>query len=235
MELSTLCIIPARGGSKRIPRKNIRNFLGKPIIAYSIDAAMKSKLFDEVMVSTDDKEIAQVAVQYGASVPFFRSEKNSDDYATTADVVEEVLLEYLKQGKRYHYVFFVYPAAPFVTAEKLQIAFNILKKTDADAVVPIIRFGYPIQRGLQINNDGKIAMIWPENRNIRSQDLMPTYHDAGQYSGILVKNFLAGKKTFTENTVPVIIPESEVQDIDNEEDWKLAEIKFIILNNEISK
>lgn len=227
--MSSIAIITARGGSKRIPKKNIRPFLGKPIIAYSIEAALKSGIFDEVMVSTDSQEIADISIKYGAKVPFLRSKKNSNDHATTADVIEEVLLEYKKQEKEYDYAFCVYPTAPFITAEKLRNALEIIKKTDAAAVVPIARFSYPIQRGLKINNDGKIAMIWPKNRNARSQDLTPSYHDAGQYFGIKVKIFLAEKKSFAKNTVPIIIPESEVQDIDNEEDWKLAEIKFKIL------
>jgi len=229
MKNKIIAIITARGGSKRIPRKNIKNFLGKPIIAYSIEAAFKSGLFNEIMVSTDDREIAEVAKKYGAEVPFMRSKKNSDDFATTADVVEEVLLKYKKQGEEYDYAFCIYPTAPFITAEKLKNAFKILKNSDADAVVPVCRFSYPIQRGLKINTDGRIAMLWPRNRNSRSQDLIPTYHDAGQYSGIKVRNFLAEKKTFTKNTVPIVIPELEVQDLDNEEDWRLAEIKFKIL------
>lgn len=228
--MPNIAIIPARGGSKRIPKKNIRPFLGKPIIAYSIEATLKSKLFDEVMVSTDSQEIADIAIKYGAKVPFLRSNKNSGDYATDADVIKEVLSEYKKQGKKYDYAFCVYPIAPFVTAEKLKNAFEKIKETAASAVVPITLFSYPIQRGLKINKDGKISMIWPENMNVRSQDLMPTYHDAGQYFGIDVKIFLTGGKTFTENKVPIITPESEVQDIDNEEDWKLAEMKFKILN-----
>ncbi len=232
MKDKIIAIIPARGGSKRIPRKNIKNFLGQPIIKYSIDAALQTNIFDEVMVSTDDQEIAEIARKYGAKVPFLRSKKNSDDYATTADVIVEVLLEYKKRGKEYDYAFCIYPAAPFVTSEKLLNACKIIKKTDADAAVPVTRFSYPIQRGLKINNDGTIVMIWPKNRNTRSQDLMPTYHDAGQYSVVKVKTFLAEKKSFTKNTVPIIIPESEVQDIDTEEDWKLTEMKFKILKSE---
>lgn len=224
-----LAIIPARGGSKRIPRKNIKDFLGKPIIAYSIEAAIKSKLFDEVMVSTDDSEIAEVAKKYGAKVPFLRSVKNSNDHATIADVMKEVLSEYKKQGKEYDYAFCVYPTAPFITAEKLKNAFETIKKTGADVVLPVTRFSFPIQRGLKIKKNGKLAFIRPENANTRSQDLMPAYHEIGQYLCCNVKKFLVRKKSFSENAVPIIIPESEVQDIDNEEDWKIAEIKYKIL------
>lgn len=230
-----LAIIPARGGSKRIPKKNIKPFLGKPIIKYSIDAALQAKCFDEIMVSTDDKEIADISIKYNAKVPFLRSNKNSDDQATTADVMKEVLLEYKKQGKEYDYVFCLYPTAPFITAEKLKNALKIIEKNNADAVVSITRSNYPIQRSLKINKDGKVAMIWPENMKIRSQDLMPVYHDAGQYFCIRVKTLLDGGETFTENTLPIVTPESEVQDIDNKEDWKIAEIKFSLLKRSEKK
>jgi len=230
-----LAVIPARGGSKRIPRKNIKNFLGKPIIAYSIKAAIDSNIFDEVMVSTDDKEIARVAIKYGARVPFFRSIKSSGDFATIDNVMEEVLTKYKKEGKEYDYVFCIFPTAPFVTADKLKKAFRTIKNTNADAVVAITKFSYPIQRGLKIDDDGKIAMIWPKNMDTRSQDLTPSYHDAGQYFCKKTKVLLAKQKTFIENTVPIIIPETEVHDIDNKEDWRLAELKFSIskkgLNN----
>lgn len=225
-----LAIIPARGGSKRIPRKNIKDFLGYPIIKYSIDAAIKSGIFDEVMVSTDDEEIAKVAEKFGALVPFRRSAKNSGDYSATADVLEEVLLQYKKQGKEYDYAFCLYPAALFVTAEKLKNAFKTMIEANVDAALPVTPFSYPIKRSLKINNDGKIAMIWPENRNQRSQDLTQAYHDAGQFFCFRVKAFLAQKKAFIKNTVAIITPESEVQDIDNENDWKLAEIKFKVFN-----
>ena len=226
-----LAIIPARGGSKRIPLKNIKLFLGKPIISYSIKAAVNSNIFDEIMVSTDNEKIAQISKKYGAKIPFFRSTKNSSDVATIDNVMEEVLIKYKKLGKEYDYVFCIFPTAPFITADKLKNAFKIIKKTDADAVVAITRFSYPIQRGLKIDSDGKIAMIWPRNMDIRSQDLIPTYHDAGQYFCKKTTVLLTKKKTFISNTVPIIISGSEVQDIDNEEDWKLAEIKFSILKS----
>ena len=221
-----LAIIPARGGSKRIPRKNIKNFLGKPIIAYSIKAAIGSRIFDEVMVSTDDKQIARVAIKYGAKIPFFRSAKNSDDHATTADVIKEVLLEYKKQGKNYDYVCCLYSTAPFVTPEKLIKAKETLEKSHADSVLPVTCFSFPIQRSFKIDSDGTLKMNWPKYINTRSQDLNTAYHDAGQYYFLDVKSFLIQKKVFAKKTLPIITSELEVQDVDNEEDWKLAEFKY---------
>ncbi len=232
MKEKTLAIIPARGGSKRIPRKNIKFFLGNPIIKYSIEASLKSKCFDEVMISTDDKEIAKIAQKYRAKVPFYRSAKNSSDYATTPDVIEEVLKEYQKRGKVFKYCCCIYPTAPFVTAKKLKKGFEKLKKTSADSVVPIVRFSYPIQRALKIEK-GKFKMIWPKNLNARSQDLMLIYHDAGQFYWLKVESFLKQKKLFAKHSVPIEVPESEVQDIDHKKDWKIAELKFKIFKKKV--
>lgn len=228
--MSNIAIITARGGSKRIPKKNIRPFLGKPIVAYSIESALKSDIFDEVMVSTDSQEIADVAIKYGAKVPFLRSQKNSDDYATTPDVIREVLLEYKKIGKEYDYFCCLYPTAPFVTAEKLKEAMQLLKKSGADTVYSATPFSYPIQRALKIGDDGIIEMIWPENMKARSQDLMPTYHDCGQFYCHNTKSFLDEKEVTAlfgiGKAKPIIIPETKFQDIDNEDDWNMAEIKY---------
>lgn len=229
-----LAIIPARGGSKRIPRKNIKNFCGLPIIKYSIDAAVKSNCFYEVMVSTDDKEISKVALESGAKIPFFRSAKTSNDFAMLADVIEEVLLEYKKLGKEYDYFCCILATAPFLSPVKILDSFELLKKTGADSVVPVVRFGYPIQRGFKIE-DGKLKMIWPENLCVRSQDLMPAYHDAGQFYWMRVDSFLKQKKLFAENTVAFEIPEIEVQDIDTMQDWEIAEIKFNLLRKNLKK
>jgi N-acylneuraminate cytidylyltransferase len=229
-----LAIIPARGGSKRIPRKNIRDFLGKPIVAYSIETAINSELFDEVMVSTDDQGIAEIAKKYGAKVPFFRSEKNSDDHAMTASVIEEVLLEYQKQGKEFDCVFCIYPTAPFVTPERLAESLQLLESSGADSVVPITSFSFPIWRSFKIGDDGLVKMNWPENMHVRSQDLPPAYHDCGQFYCLDVKKFLVQKKLFTDNTLPIILSEMEVQDIDNEEDWKMAELKYKLKNQVIN-
>lgn len=225
MKLSSVAIITARGGSKRIPRKNIKLFSGAPIMKYSIDAALNAGCFDEVMVSTDDPEIADVAIKLGAKVPFMRSQKNSDDYSTTADVLEEVILEYDARGKHFEALCCLYPTAPFVTAQKLKDGMKLLLDTGAESVLPITRFSYPIQRSLKLE-EGRVKMNWPENYHKRSQDLMPVYHDVGQFYFLKTKSLLEQKKLYTEFTVPIILPESEVQDIDNEEDWKIAELKF---------
>lgn len=219
-----LCVITARGGSKRIPRKNIKNFCGRPIIAFSIEAALKSDLFDEVMVSTDDREIAEIARRFGATVPFLRSSENSNDFATTRDVLLEVIDCYERIGRRYDYVCCVYPTAPFVTAEKLQRA-SMLIDEKIDTVLSVTRYSFPPQRGL-IKRDGFMQYWAPENSNKRSQDLEPIFHDAGQFyfckvSSLKVSSTLLG---------PVVkgfeVSELEVQDIDNYSDWEIAEIKF---------
>ena len=228
MNYKSIAIIPARGGSRRIPRKNIRPFCGYPIIKYSIDAALEAGCFDEVMVSTDDSEIAEVAEYYGAKIPFLRSEVNSNDYAMTTDVIKEVILEYGNRGEYYEYLCCIYPTAPFVSPDRLKDGMELLKQKDADSVLPVTRYSYPIQRSLKIEND-RAVMLWPENYLKRSQDLMPVYHDSGQFYCMKSHSLLEQMKLFAEYTVPIILPESEVQDIDNEEDWKIAEIKYKIM------
>lgn len=223
-----VAIITARGGSKRIPRKNIRNFLGKPIIAYSIEASLKAECFDEVMVSTDDEEIAEIAGKYGAKVPFLRSEKNSDDYSTTYDVVEEVLLAYKKLGIAFEYGCCIYPTAPFVNSEKLIKGYDLLKSSTATSLIPVTEFGFPIQRSMKIEED-QLKMNWPEHMHTRSQDLQKSYHDCGQFYFFNTDAILEQKKIYTDKSIPMVIPSTEVQDIDNEVDWKLAEIKFSFL------
>jgi N-acylneuraminate cytidylyltransferase len=229
-----VAIITARGGSKRIPRKNIKEFNGKPIIAYSIEAALSSGIFDTVMVSTDDEEIAAVARQYCAEVPFMRSAKSSDDYATTADVIREVLESYNQQNQSFEYACCIYPTAPFVTGEKLSKAFNSLIETGADSVIPITKFSFPIWRSFKME-DRKLSYNWPEFAPKRSQDLPPSYHDCGQFYFFNTAVFLQAGKLVTEHTIGLEMPESEVQDIDNEEDWKIAEIKFGFLKNKSSQ
>ncbi|HLY08073.1 MAG TPA: pseudaminic acid cytidylyltransferase [Planctomycetota bacterium] len=221
----TLAVIPARGGSKRIPRKNIKPFLGVPIIKYSIDAAIGSAAFDEVMTSTDDDEIARLSASYGAKVPFLRSAKSSDDHATTVDVLEEVILRYRDLGRPFDYLCCIYPTAPFVTPDKLKRAMELLRESGADSVVPVVRFSYPIQRALKIES-GRAVMFWPEHYSSRSQDLTPAYHDCGQFYCVRVDSMLRQRRLFAEHTVPLEVSELEVQDIDNEEDWKLAELKL---------
>lgn len=222
-----ICIIPARGGSKRIPRKNVKNFLGKPIIAYSIEAAINSAIFDEVMVSTDDEEIAKVAEEYGAKVPFLRSVENADDFATTLDVLKEVLDKYKQEGYMFNVVGCIYPCAPFVTSVKLQNAYHILSNNNFDLVMPVIKFSFPIQRALTFN-ENRIVFAYPEFANSRSQDLNNHYHDAGQFYLMKIEETILKNRMVSKNSGAIIISELEGQDIDNEMDWKLAELKYQI-------
>lgn len=226
--MTNIAIIPARGGSKRIPRKNIKEFLGKPIIAYSIEAAINSGVFDEVMVSTDDAEIAEVSKKYGAKVPFFRSPATSNDTATTADVLLEVISEYRKLGQEFDYACCIYPCAPFINSQKIKEGLILIKEQKADSAIPVVQFSYPIQRALKVEND-KLSMILPENMTARTQDLLPTFHDIGQYYWFVINSFINEPVLFSKNTVPIITSESEVQDIDTENDWKMAELKYKIL------
>ena len=226
--MKTLCVIPARGGSKRIPRKNIKDFLGKPIIAYSIEAALKSGLFDEVMVSTDEEEIAVIARQYGASVPFMRSAATANDFATTADVLMEVLDQYRAIGQEFDALCCLYATAPFVTVERLQEAIQLIHGT-IDSAFTVVEYSYPIQRSL-VCDGGRISMEHPEYKNSRSQDLQKHYHDAGQFYFSTVSNIVTNRNLWGENTAPLILSELEVQDLDTPTDWKLAEMKYRLLH-----
>ncbi len=223
--MGNICIIPARGGSKRIPRKNIKPFLGKPIIAYSIQAALDSGLFDEIMVSTDDNEIAEIAKQYGAKVPFLRSKKNSDDFATTFDVIEEVINAYKSNGMEFDNLCCLYSCAPFVNVQTLNSGVKLLTKNRFDTVFPILAFSFPIQRALS-ESEGKITMIQEEHLTTRSQDLEERFHDAGQFYWCHTKAVMKSRKLLTSNTGGLVISELEAQDIDTETDWKLAELKY---------
>lgn len=229
--MSCVAIITARGGSKRIPRKNIKEFCGKPIIVYSIEAALESGIFDEVMVSTDDEDIADVAEKYGATVPFMRSKKASDDYATTVDVLEEVISEYKNIGKEFDRLCCIYPTAPFITSKILRDAYKCFEDSKSDALVPIVQFSFPPFRGFVLN-EGLVSYKWPEYEKARSQDLEVLYHDAGQFYFSTVKSMVDNKTLVTNNTASFILDELQVQDIDNEMDWKLAELKFKLLKAE---
>lgn len=220
-----IAIITARGGSKRIPRKNIREFCGKPILAYSIEAAIESGLFDTVMVSTDDGEIADIARRYGAEVPFYRSESTASDYATTNDVLLEVLAEYEKRGEQYELGCCIYPTAPFVTAEKLRDAVERLKSSGADTLIPVVAFSYPPQRAM-IVKEGRLVFEYPQYLDSRSQDLEPHYHDVGQFYLFYTEAFKRNRKLMTGDILPYVVSELEVQDIDNLTDWEIAEIKY---------
>lgn len=223
--MKNLCIIPARGGSKRIPRKNIKEFLGKPIMAYSIEAALTSGLFDEVMVSTDNEEFAEVAKQYGAKVPFLRSAATANDYAGTEDVMKEVLEEYKKMGKEFDAFCCLYSTAPFVTPERLKEAYDKLDDK-TDACFTMVQYSYPIQRCLRMNGDGYVEMKFPEYYDARTQDLEPIYHDAGQFYFVKTKAFDDEFTLWCKRTAPIVLSELEVQDLDTPTDWQLAEMKY---------
>lgn len=229
--MKRLAIITARGGSKRIPHKNIREFCGKPILYYSIEAALSSGLFDTVMVSTDDKRIAEEAGKAGAEIPFFRSEKTSGDFSTTAEVLLEVLEEYEKLGQSFDLACCIYPTAPFLTSEKLREAAGLLEEKGYDSVMPVAEFSFPPLRGMIIQEE-KLQYRWEEFSQMRSQDLEKIYHDVGQFYFFNVEKFKKTGKLVTENTGPVIINELEMQDIDNETDWKLAELKYQLLREQ---
>lgn len=228
MSKKRLAIITARGGSKRIPHKNIREFCGRPIIVYSIEAALKSGVFDEVMVSTDDEKIVQIAKEAGAKVPFLRSAETSNDFATTADVILEVLSEYEKQGQNFDSACCIYPTAPFVTSEKLKNAVELLENKAYDSVMPVTEFSFPPLRGMVMDGD-KVSYKWEEFSQARSQDLDKIYHDVGQFYVIDIEKFKEAKRLVTQNTGAIVIDELEMQDIDNEVDWKLAELKYQLM------
>lgn len=221
-----IAIIPARGGSKRIPHKNIKDFLGKPIIAYSIEAAINSGLFDEVMVSTDDEEISEISKKYKAEVPFLRSKITSGDFSTTSEVLVEVLSRYEKLGEKFDYICCIYATAPFVTQEKITKSYEFICDNKADSVFPVVKFGYPIQRAVRILPNNRVEYIWPENSNRRSQDLEPAYHDVGQFYWINGKSFSLSHSIVSKNSRCIEIPAFEEQDIDTENDWLLAEQKY---------
>ena len=218
-----LAIIPARGGSKRIPRKNIKNFHGKPIIAYSIEAALKSGLFDEVMVSTDDEEIKIISLEYGAKVPFLRSENTSNDTATTLEVIREVLESYKKEDRTFDEVCCIYPTAPLMKSSHLTAGLDLLENEIA-SVFPVVPFSFPILRSLKVDEDNFVSMNWPEYSHTRSQDLPAAYHDAGQWYWLRPE--LISDSLYSDNSKVIILSEMEVQDIDNESDWKMAEVKW---------
>lgn len=227
--MKRLAIITARGGSKRIPRKNIKEFCGKPIIAYSIEAALGAGIFDEVMVSTDDEEIAEVALAYGAKVPFYRSEATSNDFATTNDVLVEVITEYEKRGQKFDAFCCLYPTAPFIKGERLKSAMELLEASGADKVFPVVAFSFPPQRAVVIQ-EGELVFKYPEYTYARSQDLEKQYHDVGQFYCFRTAALFENYSFWSGKILPLEISELEVQDIDNQTDWEIAEMKWGILN-----
>lgn len=225
-----IAIITARGGSKRIPHKNIKEFCGKPIISYSIQVALNSEIFDTVMVSTNDNRIAEIAKAYGAEVPFLRSEATSNDYAVTKDVLREVLFRYEQEGEKFDIACCIYPTAPFLAPDKLKLAVKMLMEKNADSVVPIVKFDFSPLRSFIIE-EAHLRYKWPEYMLSRSQDIPPLYHDAGQFYCLRTDQFLSQDSLIMNNTIPLELSRLEVQDIDNQEDWEIAEIKYKILNN----
>lgn len=223
--MKNLAIIPARGGSKRIPRKNVKPFLGKPMLAYSIEAALSTGLFDEVMVSTDDEEIAEVARQYGAKVPFMRTPATANDYATLADVMKEVLTEYKNRGQEFDNSCLILATCPMLQSQDISSAYNRLTSSDFTMVYPVVLFSYPIWRCLDLAEDGSMRRHWPEFENSRSQDLPKQYHDTGTFYWYKNAEWLAGNVKIGG----IEVDETAIQDIDTETDWKLAEMKYKLL------
>lgn len=227
--MSNIAIITARGGSKRIPRKNIKEFMGKPMIAYAIEAAIKSGIFDEIMVSTDDIEIAEIAKKYGAKIPFMRSSKTASDYATTFDVLAEVITEYKKMGQDFDTLCCIYPCVPFLKAETLTNAYKHMQ--NYDGVIPVSQYPVPIEWAMKIENN----LLVPNDReaqNLRSQDIKPKYFDAGMFYFCKIEKMYEYKSLVTNKTTGYIISANECQDIDTPEDWQMAELKYRIFNGE---
>lgn len=221
-----IAIIPARGGSKRIPRKNIRDFHGKPLISYSIEAALKSGCFDRVIVSTDDAEISEVAKKYGAEVPFIRPEYVSDDFATTMDVIKHALSWLMKEGQQIDYVCCIYATAPFLSSESINEGFTALVEGGFNYAFSATSFPFPIQRALKLNKDGSTDMFMPQHMNTRSQDLEEAFHDAGQFYWGKNVSFLNEAPMFSKDSYAVMLPRNMVQDIDTLDDWANAEIMY---------
>jgi pseudaminic acid cytidylyltransferase len=227
-----LAVIPARGGSKRIPRKNIKLFCGKPMIAWSIEAAQQSGCFDQIVVSTDDAEIAEVARQYGAQVPFMRPAQLSDDHTGTTAVMAHAINWLSEQGQQPEQVCCLYATAPFVSADDLRRGLVALTEAGSDYAFSVTSYAFPIQRAIRINATGRVEMLNPEHFNTRSQDLEEVCHDAGQFYWGQAGAWLAGKMIFSPVSVPVLLPRHRVQDIDTAEDWQMAEYLFRISNLE---
>ena len=221
-----ICVIPARGGSKRIPRKNIKEFNGKPIIAYSIEAALKSNCFDQVIVSTDDVEIVEVAKKYGAQVPFIRPTELSNDYAGTIPVIKHAI-EWLEENNNsIESVCCLYATAPFIQPQTISRAFQQLQESKTDYCFSATSFTFPIQRAIRITRDDKVEMFYPEYFNVRSQDLEEAYHDAGQFYWGKAQAFKDELLIFSEVATSYILPRYLVQDIDTKEDWIRAEAMY---------
>ena len=225
-----LLIIPARGGSKRIPKKNIKNFCGKPIIAWSIQTAKESKCFDKIIVSTDDDQIANLAQKYGAEVPFMRPKELSDDYTATVPVISHAIEWQIANDHKPMYVCCIYPTAPFIKTTDLQRGLRILKKSNSDYAFSATDYPYPIQRSFRISKNNTLEMFYPEHYNSRSQDLEEAFHDAGQFYWGLTDAWLDDRPIFSEKSSPILISRKRVQDIDTPEDWQVAVNMFEAVN-----
>jgi N-acylneuraminate cytidylyltransferase len=221
-----LAVIPARGGSKRILRKNIREFYGKPMLVWSIEAALASECIDRVVVSTDDPEIAEIARSHGADVPFLRPSNLADDYTGTTAVVQHVVQQLATSGITPMQVCCLYATAPFVTCQDLRRGYELLVKSGAEYAFSVTTYSFPIQRALQLTKAGGVAMLQPEYAETRSQDLTDVYHDAGQFYWGTLNAWLNAKAIYAEHSVPVVLPRYRVQDIDTEEDWNRAALMF---------
>ena len=224
-----LAVIPARGGSKRIPRKNIKLFGGKPMIAWSIEAAQQTSLFDRIVVSTDDEEIASIAGKYGADVPFVRPAELSHDHTGTAPVIAHAIKWHSKHNFEPTEICCIYATAPFLLSEDIKLGQNILEESKADFAFSVTSFAFPIQRAIKLREDGRVEMFDPSQFQKRSQDLPEAYHDAGQFYWGTKDAWLSGTPIFGSNAAPVLIPRYRVQDIDAPEDWKQAELMMEVL------
>ncbi len=224
-----IAIIPARGGSKRIPRKNIKIFHGKPMIAYSIETALKSRCFDRIIVSTDDQEIADTALKYGAEVPFLRPAAIADDYATTMDVMEHAIQYLAKEKISPQFICCIYATAPFILADDLRKGLGMLNEPKVEYAFSATSFPFPIQRAIKLTGQGDVKMFSEQYADTRSQDLVEAYHDAGQFYWGRTSAFIARKAIFAEHSKVVLLPRERVQDIDTVEDWELAEALFSVL------
>ena len=233
--MSVIAVIPARGGSKRIPHKNIKTFCGKPMIAYSIEAAKNAGIFERIIVSTDSKEIASTAKEFSAEVPFMRPCDLSDDYTGTDAVILHALKWLMEDGEKIDYICCIYATAPFVKAEYIIKGYNILCENNAASCFSVTTYPFPIFRSLKINNQNRLEMFWPEYRETRSQDLPEAYHDAGQFYWANAKKYLKEKQFYSKDAIPVVLPRYLVQDIDTPEDWETAEKMYSVLQMDKTK
>tara|TARA_B100000674_G_C37871532_1_gene929725 strand:- start:566 stop:1285 length:720 start_codon:yes stop_codon:yes gene_type:complete len=226
-----LCVIPARGGSKRIPKKNIKDFFGKPLISYSIKVALESNLFERVIVSTDDLEIAEISKEFGAEIPFIRPKELSDDHVGLEDVIDHAFAHFENLGERFEYICTIYATAPFIKKTYINMGYEALRDSDAINAFSCTSMPFPIQRTFKINKQGRCEMFTPEHYQARSQDLEEAFHDAGQFCWTNKLRQEKNKKNmiYSEVSIPITVPRNLVQDIDTPEDWIEAELLFEIL------